>query len=386
MPTRHPHRILLLAAALLLGGGEAAADRQTAARFFSAGQQAFEKGDYLTAIRAFEQSYAAQAHPSTLFSTAQAYRRQYLRDQDPTRARQAVDLYRRFLKEAPRSPWSAAASANLLALLADLTRLPPASQPRPPAPVKTQLMITSKTPGARVTIDGEPPGGEPAPAIRTVSPGEHIIRGEAPGHLPAEEQVTAVKDRLIVASLNLRRRPGSLRVLSDPVGGAVHLNGKLAGSTPLERDGIAPGEHDLVVSHRGRQLWRHRVTIAPGRTAMVMATPAWSGQRKAAVGTAASGGALALAGLVCGLLAIQEDAALDGLPLGTDAQRRAWDDRLMARDRLATSSTALLSTAGAALVTAALLYWFDLPAMVTGEAPHTSAPGRISNARMGISF
>ena len=70
--------LLLLFFAAANAGAEQPKAR--AARFFKAGQQAYIKGDFLTAIRAFEQSEEAKPHLSTVFNLAQAYRRQHERE------------------------------------------------------------------------------------------------------------------------------------------------------------------------------------------------------------------------------------------------------------------------------------------------------------------
>ena len=78
--------------AVLLATNVARGDRSQAAQYFAAGQQAFEKGDYVTAIRAFEQSQRAESHPNTLYALAQSYHRQFDRDQDLAKVQRATLL------------------------------------------------------------------------------------------------------------------------------------------------------------------------------------------------------------------------------------------------------------------------------------------------------
>jgi hypothetical protein len=113
------------------------------------------------------------------------------------------------------------------------------------------------------------------------------------------------------------------------------------------------------------------VSVESGRTASVLASLKWSRRRKIAVVTAGAGIAAALAGLVTGLLAVGEDAALGASTRLTNPDRQAWRDRLARRDRYATSATILLSGAAVALVAAGILYWFDRP-----EAPVGAVGGR----------
>jgi len=115
-------------------------------------------------------------------------------------------------------------------------------------------MITSQAPGARVTIDGEPPGGEPAPAIRVVAPGTRRVRVTAPGFSAAEQSVTAVDERLVVTAVDLAPLPGRIRVTSETDGSTVFVDGQPIGKTPLDHSGLVPGRHALAVSHRGHKL------------------------------------------------------------------------------------------------------------------------------------
>jgi hypothetical protein len=365
-------RHLVLCVAVMLAAGPAWANRKEAARYFTAGQQAYEKQKYDTAIRAFELSQKAKPHPATAFALAQSYRHQFQRDQDVTKLKRSIDLYRRFLKLAPRSPWRATAERQLLQLVAVLARRPQDTAAVEKAATKpTQLMITSKTPGARIRIDGAPKGGEPAPAIRTVPPGSHQVEVTADGYLAVKTAVAAVKERLILQELTLEPLPGSLRVMSNVEAALVYLDGKPVGRTPHEQAAVAPGTRSLALTARGRKSWSGALSVESGRTAAALATLPISRQRKAAYATFAGAGLLAVAGMTTGLLALGADSALDGMPYESNEDRRIWDKRLDGRDRLATASTVLLSTAGAALVAAILLYWFDMP-----EAPVVPAGKR----------
>jgi len=69
--------------------------------FFTAGAQAYERGDFLGAIQAFERAYQLAPRPAILFSIAQAYRRQYYIDKKPEPLKSAVANYRKYLEQAP---------------------------------------------------------------------------------------------------------------------------------------------------------------------------------------------------------------------------------------------------------------------------------------------
>ncbi|MCA9670849.1 MAG: PEGA domain-containing protein [Myxococcales bacterium] len=356
-------KLYTIAAVLLLLSAQASrahAERARARQLFSAGQQAYESGDFKTAIRAFKQSLRERSHPNTLYALAQAQYRDWEKGRSASAARSALELFRRFVKIAPRSPWTNAARARqveLLAVIAQQPKPPPAA----PKPKTTQLMVATRTPGARISIDGVPEAGERAPAIRVVGAGQHTVVVWANGYVRKRLQVTAVAERLVVENVTLARAPGALRVTADATGATVFIDGRAAGVTPFERQGLAVGRHAVAVLGRGRKLWRQGVVVEPERTTSLLADLTLSTQRKIAWGTAGVALASAIAGTLTGVLALQSDAQLDGLPLADNAQRQNWSDELARRDRLAISATVLLSVAGAAAITAAFLYWFDKP-------------------------
>jgi hypothetical protein len=359
----------LLIIAVALGSQKSHADKQEAGRLFRAGQQAMDKGEYLTAIRAFAASARVVPHPNTDFAMAQAHRLQYAVDHDHAHVHAAIDLYRRFIVARPRSPWRPTADAHLLQMVAIAARQPTSAPAAPSQPQPTELVVTSPTPGARIFIDGEE-RGHPSPAIRVVVAGDHRVRVTAPGHETKRRVVRAVKGRLIVAEVALRLKPGRVRVLADPEGSRVFLDGQAVGVTPFESAKVDPGRHAVGVSSRGRRLWSGTLEVKPDQTSVTVASLRRTTQRKAAWATAAGSGGLTLAALVTGLLAVQADASLGTLTTRDNPSRRDHDDELARRDDLALASTVLFSTAAAALVTAALLYWFDgPPAPSAGRRP-----------------
>jgi len=374
--------------------GPAWADKKEAGRLFAAGQAAVDAGNYLTAIRAFSGSLAAHAHPHTHFALAQAFRGQFMVDRDMAKARRAVDHYRLFSKKSPASPWRPTASAYLLELLAILAKEPPApaTQETKAPPQPTQLMITSRTPGARITIDNAQPAVA-SPAIRVVKPGDHEVRVSAPGHAPGRRVVRAVKDRLVVIEMDLAQLPGTIRVLSTVTGAKVYVDGKEAGQTPFEKSGYRPGTHAVMVLHRGRELYKEKLKVEPDKTSLVMADLDWTRQRKGSLYVAGASAALGVAGLIVGAMAMREDSAMASLDTKSNPGRSAYDDHLGTRDDLALTSTVLFTVAGTALLTAAGLFWFDNPDPPAGKAPakaHARSqagardPARAGTLRKGV--
>jgi hypothetical protein len=348
---------------------------EEAGEFFVAGQAASDAGDQVTAIRAFEESYKTKPHPNTLFALAQAYRRQFLIDHDPARARRALDLYRQYVKEQPKSPWRATADGYVIDLLSTLAREPPpVESATPPPPPATQIMIISRTPGARIFIDGGETG-EPSPATRVVDPGDHRIEIKATGYKPEQRTVRAMEGRLIVADVELNRLPGNIQILSSESGSTVFVDGIAAGVTPFSRGQYKPGRHSVVVTSDGYEPWTTNLEVEPERTAAGMADLKWSDQRTVAVITFIGSAALVVGGAVTGLFALQADSSLSSMPTSNNKERAAYDDKLDSRDALAIASTILFSAAAAALLTGAGLYWFDKPDLSAVAA--STKPARV---------
>lgn len=342
--------------------GPARADKKEAGRLFAAGQAAADAGNHLTAIRAFSESLAAHPHTHTHFALAQAFRGQFFLDRDMDKARQAVDHYRQFSQKSPGSPWRPTSDAYLLELLAILARQPPtkAEEKKAAAPQPTQIMVTSRTPGAHIIIDGAQPAVV-SPAIRVVDPGDHKVRVSAPGYASGERVVRAVKERLVVAEVNLVLLPGTIRVLSSVAGARVFVDSQEVGQTPFEKSGYKPGTHAVTVLHRGRELYKEKLKVEPDKTSLVMADLSWTRQRKGSLYVAGASAALGLAGLVVGALAMREDSAMGSLDTKANPGRSAYDEHLGTRDDLALTSSVLFTVAGTALLTAAGLFWFDSP-------------------------
>jgi tetratricopeptide (TPR) repeat protein len=100
---------LALALALAPGAGRARADGPDAAQVsraqkeYEAGAAAYQLGHFDEAAQKFEASYELVHYPTMLFDIAQSYRRLYETGKDEAALRRAVDLYKAFLRDAPRT-------------------------------------------------------------------------------------------------------------------------------------------------------------------------------------------------------------------------------------------------------------------------------------------
>lgn len=334
--------------------------------YFDAGRQAYERGDYLTAIRSFEHAYEKVPRPEIAFSLAQAYRKQFIVDGDTAKLRRAVELYRRYLDEVPQGGRREDAVQNLGELQPQLQRLdalqaaaaaPPAAPPPP-----TQLMVMSPVAGAFVAIDESPLVA--APVTREVAPGRHRVHAEAQGYVSAELDGLAVEGRLVVIEAPLRERPAFITVEVD-AGADVTLDGRpIDAQIPIA---TPAGRHVVTVAERGHVPWVREVALQRGTTSKVHADLERTGQRKLATGVFITSGALVAAGVTTTVLALvaqdQAQTLLDKRQTTgwTGGDLADYGDQRSRRDTFVTTSAILYGAAALAAATGLILYIADTP-------------------------
>jgi hypothetical protein len=240
----------------------------------------------------------------------------------------------------------------------------------PVAEAKTQLMITSRTPGATAGVDGEE--SSEMPLIRDVKPGKHKVKVEAPGFGAEEEEAIAVDGRLVVVDLNLKEKPAVI-ALAAPSGADVTLDGRLVGTAPLPAELEVPsGRHYVVVTERGAYPFARDLNLGRGEKLVVDAKLETTTQRTVADWSLGLAGGLVAGSLVTGGIAFAaEKSAKDidqrltsrqGLmPSDLDAYKSAVDRR----DRFAPIAGVLLVSGIAVGVTGLLLYFIDSPRVAT---------------------
>jgi PEGA domain len=350
-----------------------AKDNERGRTYFEGGRQAYEAGDYPTAILAFEDAYRLVPRAPVAFALAQAYRKQYAYDNDNGKLKRAVTLYRRYLEEAPRGDRRDEATMHIQALLPLLKAAEAAGPIAVPVVGKreTRLMVVSSAKGARAAIDGGALG--PCPLVRPVGPGNHQVRVEADGHFPEELAFAAVEGELSIAKVDLRPRP-ALVTLQAPGGAEIAVDGRPMGETPLAAPlQLGAGRHYLTVAKRGHQPYARELTLSLGEPRTIDVTLETTGQRKAAIGVLIGGGALLVAGGVTTTLAFLQQGKAQDLDDAratrnlTSAEVAAYARHVDRRDDLRLTSTALFAGAGVLLVGGGLLYLLDSPR--PGAAP-----------------
>jgi hypothetical protein len=357
----------LLIMSLISGSVAVAAEADEAKTYYEAGKQAFHAGDYLTAIRSFEQAYqAAPQHPEIAFSLAQAYRKQWVVDGDAGKLKEAVSYYRRYLEKVPQGGFREDTVQVLEELQPVLARIE-ASGPIAAAPVAaaTQLMVTTQVKGANASIDGEP--GKLTPHTSDVTPGVHRIHVVAPGYFDEDLEGQAVAGRLVVVEANLRERPAAVLVVTDP-GAAIEVDGHPVGTAPLAQAmDLHAGRHLIAVGARGHQPFAKEIELDRGEGLKLDAPLLATTQRKVAWWTLAASGAAVASGAITTWLALDAQSTAQGLvakqQVGafTSADLASYNDARDRRDRYRIASIVLLSAGAAGSAAGLLLFYLDEP-------------------------
>ena len=144
-----------------------------------------------------------------------------------------------------------------------------------PSPTGT-LRVESEPAGADVEVDGAPHGR--TPLTITLPAGSHAVVVS----LDAEKQdISAIVSSGIQAVHHVRfsgatvpsTGHGRLQVAGDVLGATIVLDGVRRGTAPATLDGIAPGEHQVVIQSAERT-HRRAVIISAGATASLVITNA----------------------------------------------------------------------------------------------------------------
>ncbi len=156
-----------------------------------------------------------------------------------------------------------------------------------------RLLVRSTPAGARVFVDGREGGHTPL-AVRDLARGEHRVRIVHDGYAAEERRITITTSqpaqaitvplaRARVAAPSVAtpipstpgttgRFVGALTVDSRPPGAKVFIDGKLAGTTPLELAGLNAGEHVVRIERDGYRRWSSSVRVVASEQNRVTAS------------------------------------------------------------------------------------------------------------------
>ncbi|MEZ4228177.1 MAG: PEGA domain-containing protein [Polyangiaceae bacterium] len=366
----------LLGASCFCASTALAEDVQKARTYFNAGAQAYEAGEYLAAIQAFDQAYKYSPRPAILFSAAQAYRRQYFIDKNAQHLQLAIKNYRSYLSKVAEGGRRADAAQALSELEPIAARLaasatidpenPEAPAPQPPAPIvqKTRLMVSSQTKGTQVTLDGG--AAKQAPLIAEVKPGKHKVKLSAPGYFPEEREVQAADGGIVAVDVRLRPQPAKLRIEAEN-GAEVRVDGRPVGVTPMSPIELDAGVHLITVSRTGREPFSKELDLSRGEQRTLEVDLGVTTQRTVSYAVLGTGVAGILTGGVFTFLALRQESKAqdisDSRSTGniTRAQLLEYDDHVQKRDDFRTASIVAYGAGALLTATSVLLMAFDDP-------------------------
>ncbi|MGE0323378.1 MAG: PEGA domain-containing protein [Polyangiaceae bacterium] len=355
-----------------------AEDVQKARTYFNAGAQAYEAGEYLAAIQAFDQAYKYSPRPAILFSAAQAYRRQYFIDKNAQNLQLAIKNYRSYLSKVAEGGRRADAAQALSELEPIAARLaasaapvdpenPEAPAPPTPAPMvqQTRLMVSSQTKGTTVQLDGG--AAKQAPLIAEVKPGKHKVSLTAPGYFPEEREVQAAEGGIVAVDVRLRPQPAKVNITTES-GAEVRVDGRPVGVTPLAGPlELEAGNHLITVSRTGREPFSKELDLSRGEQRTLNVDLDVTTQRVASYVVLGTGVAGLLTGGVFTLLAIRQEGKAQDIDDQratsniTRAQVSEYEDHIAKRDDFRTASIIAYGAGTLLTATSVLLMSFDDP-------------------------
>ncbi|MFW5921477.1 MAG: PEGA domain-containing protein, partial [Polyangiales bacterium] len=139
------------------------------------------------------------------------------------------------------------------------------------APDTGSILVAGDVTGAAVYLDGDPEGVTPA-VIEDVPAGEHEVEIRPDGMDPHSEKVTVRAGERVSVTPTLREEPeetGSIRVVTQPSGATVTVDGEAVGESPVTADELSPGEHIVEATAEGRERAEKTVTVESGSQRVV---------------------------------------------------------------------------------------------------------------------
>ena len=351
-------------------------DDPRARQFFDVGAQAYDKGQYLLAIDAFEQAYALTERPGLLFSLAQTHQRQFRLSGDEQHLAQAIDSYRKYLAKVQSGGRRGDAERALNGLLALAERLHPKDQGAPArARVFGRLLLSSSTPTATLTVNGEPV--ESLPTALELPAEQYRVVATARGFEPRVQDIVITAGSTVPLNLELKPLPALLHV-SGPAGAEVLVDGRSVGWLPLSSVALTDGDHWVSLRKSGYKTRNVPAHLERGQTVQLRLTLETTFQREVAWLTAGGSVATGIASITLAVLAWRRDANAKDLAKhlagqGSEADAEQLNRDLAARDELRALAVGGGLATAAMLGTSLLLFLSDTPAPPTTAETTRSA-------------
>ena len=112
-----------------------------------------------------------------------------------------------------------------------------------------------------------------------VRPGEYALRVEAEGYHPFEQPVTVTDADTQRLDIALAPLPGTVSVITTPVGADITLDGLSLGPAPLENILLEAGQYDIAASLPRFQPWQDQIEVvgrSQDQTVQIGLAPDWA--------------------------------------------------------------------------------------------------------------
>jgi len=148
--------------------------------------------------------------------------------------------------ERPRPTAAPVAAKPTIALAARVAPTPPPIvAPPPPVSAKPSIDVISEPPGAEVLVDGSLKGRTPL-RISDLDPGSYQFEVRKQGRTSYRQSADLEANADYTMKVSLPLMVNSLRVLSQPDGVDIKLNGVPKGRTPLTLSQLPDGHYDVT--------------------------------------------------------------------------------------------------------------------------------------------
>lgn len=140
------------------------------------------------------------------------------------------------------------------------------------APKKGTLLVAADVLEARVRVDGKGVGRVPV-LVTDLAPGVHQVSVEAEGYPPQQKQVQVKSGATVKVRIEFRKGPsGALRIVTDPPGADVWVDGTRRGVAPVTVRGLELGKHLVAGQKDGRLKAEQSVFVQAGQLVAVKLT------------------------------------------------------------------------------------------------------------------
>ncbi|MBP1908333.1 hypothetical protein J2746_000534 [Methanolobus bombayensis] len=113
-----------------------------------------------------------------------------------------------------------------------------------------QISISTNPQNADIYLNSQYIGTSPM-TISNVVQGKYTLLLKKEGYNDVSTSVTVTADSQSSVSKTLSQKTGGVSVSTTPSGATVNIDGKYAGTSPLTKNGILPGTHDISISMNG---------------------------------------------------------------------------------------------------------------------------------------